>query len=97
MVTRDLLNEVRRLSPSGDPLDLLATAVAKRDELTANTDAIVDHFVANARQSGHSWTAIGDRLGVSKQAVRERFANRATYAGRERFMPRLQQCVTARG
>jgi ATP-dependent Clp protease ATP-binding subunit ClpA len=76
-------------------LDLLATAIAQSDELTVSADALVDHFVAGARHVGHSWTAIGERLGVSKQAVRERFADRATLAGRERFMPRLQQCVTA--
>jgi ATP-dependent Clp protease ATP-binding subunit ClpA len=67
------------------------------EELTASADALVDHFVADARYAGHSWTAIGRRLGVSKQAVRERFADRATLAGRERFTPRLQQCVTAAG
>ncbi len=93
--TSELINAVRHSSPSEDPLDLLATAKAHSEELTANADALVDHFVAEARQAGHSWTAIGERLGVSKQAARERFADRATLAGRERFTPRLQQCVHA--
>jgi ATP-dependent Clp protease ATP-binding subunit ClpA len=93
----ELIAQVRHSTASEDPLDLLAMAIAQSEELTANADALVDHFVADARQAGHSWTAIGERLGVSKQAVRERFAVRATLAGRERFMPRLQQCVTAAG
>jgi ClpA/ClpB-like protein len=97
MVGWDLIDEVQRSSPSPDPLDFLASAIAKSDELTADADALVDHFVAEARHAGHSWTVIGERLGVSKQAVRERFGGRATHAGRERFMPRLQQCVTAAG
>jgi ATP-dependent Clp protease ATP-binding subunit ClpA len=95
VTTAELVNAVRISSPSEDALDLLATAIAQSEELTARADALVDHFVADARHAGHSWTAIGERLGVSKQAVRERYADRATLAGRERFSPRMQQCVTA--
>jgi hypothetical protein len=29
----------------------------------------IDHVVASARQAGHSWTEIGGKLGVSKQAA----------------------------
>jgi len=97
MLSGQLIDEVRRSSPSIEPLDLLTTAIARSDELTADADALVDQFVAEARHAGHSWTAIGDRLGVSKQAVRERFASRAALAGRERFLPRLQQCVNSAG
>lgn len=39
-------------------------------------DALVEHYVGAARAVGASWTVIGERLGVSKQAARERFAHR---------------------
>ena len=39
---------------------------------------LVDHFVAAARSQGRSWTDIGGRLGVSKQAARKRFPDPAT-------------------
>jgi hypothetical protein len=41
--------------------------------LTDQADALLGHFVNRARRSGQSWTEIGARMGVSKQAVRKRF------------------------
>jgi hypothetical protein len=56
-----------------DPLDRVESAVALAESLSAVADHVVRHFVAEARGEGVSWTQIGDRLGVSKQAVRKRF------------------------
>ena len=42
-------------------------------EHAAAADRLLDHFVAHARGSGMSWTDIGARLGVTKQAARQRF------------------------
>lgn len=76
------------------PLDRLTAAISTAAELRAEADSAVDHYVASARQSGHSWTEIGDRLGVSKQAARERFSDQVLTSGRERFTPRLRRSVS---
>lgn len=97
MVDRFLLDEIHRTALGRSPLELLAAAAAKGTALSADADAVVDHFVAEARRAGCSWTEIGELLGVTKQAVRERFLDRVDVAGRERFLPRFQRCVAAAG
>src|SRR3954451_114209 len=66
----------------------------------AHADRLLDHFVTHARGSGMSWTDIGARLGVSKQAARQRFAAPAP-AGvlpfSPRLAPRLQTCLDQAG
>lgn len=69
-----LINQVQRAHPDGDPLDLLAEAVATAGDLTEVADHLIGHFVDHARGQGLSWTQIGARLGVTKQAARKRFA-----------------------
>ncbi|TCO51343.1 ClpA/ClpB-like protein [Kribbella antiqua] len=62
-------------------------------------DAMVDHYVGAARAAGLSWTVIGERLGVSKQAARQRFSPRleaesGTASGElPALAPRLSACV----
>lgn len=58
---------------SDDSLDQLDAALATAAQLTSRADAVVDAFVARARRDGRSWTEIGVRMGVSKQAARKRF------------------------
>ncbi len=81
---------------TADPAALLTTAAAVSAEQAATADQLLDHFVAQAREAGMSWTDIGSRLGVSKQAARQRFADRTT-AGTLPFAarpaPRLQACL----
>ena len=36
-------------------------------------DQLITHFVSEARGAGLSWTQIGERMGVTKQAARKRF------------------------
>jgi Clp amino terminal domain, pathogenicity island component len=95
VVDRLLLDEIHRSALGSSPLDRLAAAAVKGAALSAEGDAVVEHFVSEARRAGCSWTEIGEVLGVTKQAVRERFIDRVDVAGRERFMPRLQRCITA--
>jgi hypothetical protein len=57
---------------SDQPLDRLAAAARARDELDDLTEALLDHFVEEARQAGCSWSEIGSALGVSKQAAQQR-------------------------
>ena len=39
------------------------------------TDALLGHFVDQARRSGATWTQIGDALGVTKQAAQQRIVH----------------------
>jgi hypothetical protein len=68
----DLITEVEAESPSGDPLDRLAAATLRHEELAHQADELLDHFVGKARDAGCSWTQIGDTLGVTKQAAQQR-------------------------
>lgn len=72
----------------------LDAAVTVGAGLAGQADRLLDHFVAESRRSGLSWTAIGERLGVTKQAARQRFTGRAempTLAVEPR--PRLRACL----
>ncbi len=67
-----------KLDPSGVPMDdttdlrKLAEAV---DSVRAG-EARIRELVARARANGRSWGEIGIALGVSRQAARERFAQK---------------------
>ena len=65
----DLVDE--RAAGSGD-LERLAVAVDVAEELGDLPDRLVGLFVDRARASGATWSAIGDALGVSKQAAQQR-------------------------
>ncbi len=58
---------------AGSPLNRIEAALALSAELESGADELVGHFVAEARQAGCSWTEIGQQIGVSKQAARQRF------------------------
>src|SRR5256885_13257098 len=67
---------VRARAPDA-PLDRVEAAIAVGEELASGGDALIGRFVAEAREAGCSWTEIGERMGVSKQAARQRFAQQA--------------------
>jgi ATP-dependent Clp protease ATP-binding subunit ClpA len=95
-----LVEAVHQRARTDDPLDLLAEAVAVGASAGGAVDETVDHFVAAARAAGRSWTAIGERLGVSKQAARQRFAvrldvERAGDGDGLPLVPRLVTCLQA--
>ncbi|MEV6057881.1 hypothetical protein [Streptomyces sp. NPDC052107] len=48
--------------------------------MSGRSDLAVDHVVKQAREAGYSWTVIGERLGVSRQAARRRYADRVAHA-----------------
>jgi hypothetical protein len=75
------------------PLERLDEAIALGEALALEADRITDHFVGRERESGESWTSIGDRLGVSKQAARKRFADRVQSTFSPQFRPRLRACL----
>jgi hypothetical protein len=65
----------RKLSLIGDwktaPLDGLCESAG----LARAVDKLLRHLVQQAREAGQSWTAIGEALGVSRQAAWERFSS----------------------
>ncbi len=89
-----LIAEVRRRA-AGSPLDEIEAALAVSDELQAGADDLVGHFVTQARHAGCSWTEIGQRLGVSKQAARQRFTAPVAGPGELPERPRLLACREA--
>lgn len=93
-----LADIVRRRAPGG-LLDRVAAALAVGEELTSGADELIGYFVAEARRGGCSWTQIGERIGVSKQAARQRFAQLPPLAstGRPQCQPRLLACLEAAG
>jgi ATP-dependent Clp protease ATP-binding subunit ClpA len=100
VTTRALIDAVSAQAGSGDPLVLLETAIMVAAETGATADAMVEHYVAGARAAELSWTVIGDRLGVSRQAARQRFAHRVGSGGsisaeRSAVAPRLAACLEA--
>jgi hypothetical protein len=72
----NLITYVQSLHPEGEPLDRLADAVAVSARLDERADALIGHFVDQARRSGASWSQIGTSMGVSKQAAQKRFVPR---------------------
>jgi ATP-dependent Clp protease ATP-binding subunit ClpA len=71
-----LITRVIDLASADDPLARLDAAVTVAAEAAGTGDRLLDHFVARARHADLSWSDIGTRLGVSKQAARQRFADR---------------------
>jgi Clp amino terminal domain, pathogenicity island component len=76
----DLIDLVNRLSPDGDALQHLTHAVTLADRLGELADHLIGHFVDQARKAGATWTAIGQCMGVSKQAAQKRFVPKSTDA-----------------
>lgn len=70
----ELVDAVRKQAP-GTPLDRVEAALTVSEELAACADELIGQFVEEARGAGCSWTEIGQRIGVSKQAARQRFAD----------------------
>ena len=70
----ELVEAVRQQAP-GTPLDRVEAALTVSEELASCADELIGQFVEEARRAGCSWTEIGQRIGVSKQAARQRFGD----------------------
>jgi ATP-dependent Clp protease ATP-binding subunit ClpA len=97
-----LIAAVREQALRDDPLVLLDTAISVASDMSGAADEVIEHYVGAARAAGMSWTLIGERLGVSKQAARQRFAHRLEASGSNVdgadavvMTPRLQACLQA--
>ena len=82
-----LIAAVAESAGTDDALAQLAAAAQARAELDDLTEALLDHFVAAARESGCSWSQIGNVLGVSKQAAQQRHT--ATQSAARQLLVRL--------
>lgn len=95
---------VRARAPDA-PLDRVEAAMAVGAELASGGDELIGRFVAEARVAGCSWTEIGERMGVSKQAARQRFAQLPATPAAAGLVPggrltpksRLLACLEAAG
>ena len=92
----DLIRQVERRHPEGDTLEHLGAAADVAEHLGDNADHLVGHFVDQARKAGASWTSIGRSMGVTKQAVQQRFvAKRPDGTVYSRFTVRARRAVAA--
>jgi Clp amino terminal domain, pathogenicity island component len=74
---KDLIRAVQDVTMSCSELERLDVAVKYGELLKEIGDDLVGHFVEEARKDGASWSQIGQRLGVSKQAAHQRHVQRA--------------------
>ncbi|HVM07554.1 MAG TPA: Clp protease N-terminal domain-containing protein [Acidimicrobiales bacterium] len=89
-----LIRLVRDRADDPSPLGLVHAAVAVSDDVTAVADAVVSHYVEQARNAGHSWAEIGGALGVSKQAVHQKFVKQAaSFSFGSRFTGRARTAL----
>ncbi|WP_405623295.1 Clp protease N-terminal domain-containing protein [Streptomyces sp. NBC_00076] len=89
----DLIAEVDRRCDSAhrpggqeqpDWLALLTVAAQLAGQLQALADDLVEDYVEHCRMHGSSWTDIGASLGVTRQAVQQRF-----HAPHKRYSPEM--------
>jgi hypothetical protein len=94
---QDLISEVLADAPDAEPLTRLATAASMMRDVGDNVDATLGYFVDQARRAGHSWSEIGEALGVSKQAAQQRHGPRlgAIPVTFERFTARARAVLEA--
>jgi hypothetical protein len=95
----DLIEAIEKVH--SQPLDQLTDAMIAAEHLDDVADHLIGHFVDQARRSGASWTEIGKRMGVTKQAAQKRFVGKEPATaldaahGFSRFTPRARNVVMA--
>jgi len=89
----NLITYVKSLHPGGDTLQNLADAFEVSSQLEDQSDALIGHFVDQARRSGASWSQIGASMGVSKQAAQKRFVSAWESAEFSRFTQRTRSAL----
>jgi len=89
----DLIAAIRKVHDN--PLEQLTDAVMAAQHLGDVADHLIGHFVDQARRSGASWTAIGESMGVTKEAAQKRFVPKDMSEGFQRFTIRARNVVVA--
>lgn len=94
---RQYLEVVRaRVGSGADPLALVGVAAEVSRDLASAGDGVLEHFVRGAYEAGRSWTLIGERLGMTRQAARQRFgveSMRLIEPAQLETLPRLEACL----
>jgi Clp amino terminal domain, pathogenicity island component len=93
----ELIAFVKARQPGAGPLDNLSDAVDIAAGLDEVSDALIGHFVDQARRSGASWSQIGASMGVTKQAAQKRFVSHWESADFSRFTLRARNVLSAAG
>jgi Clp amino terminal domain, pathogenicity island component len=93
----NLISYVKALHPAGATLENLSDAVGVAADIDEQADALIGHFVDQARRSGASWSQIGASMGVSKQAAQKRFVAQWQSADFSRFTLRSRNVLAAAG
>jgi hypothetical protein len=91
----NLISYVKSLHPDADPLQNLADAFTVSAQIEDQSDALIGHFVDQARRAGASWSQIGASMGVSKQAAQKRFVSAWESASFERFTLRARSALAS--
>jgi hypothetical protein len=73
---KDLIRAVQDKTLACTELERIDVAVRYGEVLKSLGDDLIGHFVEEARKTGASWSQIGERLGVSKQAAHQRHIQR---------------------
>ena len=94
----ELIGQVDTELVNAAEVDKIGEAQRRAHTLTDLGDRLVGHYVEQAREAGASWTEIGEAIGVSEQAARQRWesANFARFTRRARNVVVLAQ-ESARG
>lgn len=96
---QDVIHLVEADTQDDRPLSRLGVASALVQTLAEVGDAALGYFVDQARHAGHSWSEIGEALGVSKQAAQQKHTVRLSLGLNaptfERFTPRARHVVSA--
>jgi hypothetical protein len=95
----DVIQIVEADTQDAQPLSRLRVASALVQNLADIGDAALGYFVDQARHAGHSWSEIGEALGVSKQAAQQKQTVRLSLGLNaptfERFTPRARNVLSA--
>jgi len=68
----DLIARLNEELPGADALARISEARLRAQTLSDLGDQLLDHYVSKAKQSGASWSEIGDAIGVTRQAAQQR-------------------------
>jgi hypothetical protein len=78
---RDAAERLERRLEEDRPVEMKSAAdlaaIAYAVDAREAAEAMIQKTVENARENGRSWNRIAVALGVSRQAARERFSERA--------------------
>jgi hypothetical protein len=95
---QDVIHLVEVDSEGSQPLSRLGVASVLVRNLAEVGDAALGYFVDQARHAGHSWSEIGEALGVSKQAAQQKQTVRLSLGLNaptfERFTPRARNVLS---